>query len=154
MRPALVRFFRGHSVGREDAEDLAQDVALRILSVGDRRRDPLTSGYLFRVALNLWRDRARRLKRERAVLESLPVGLRDELSGERVLEGEQDFQAVSAAMGELGERARMVFLLRRLEQVANAEIAGSLGISVSAVDKHIRRAVAHLGRLRTGCPCK
>ena len=48
------------------------------------------------------------------------------------------------ALTELHPRTRDVFVLHRLEQMKQAEIAGLFGISVSSVEKHIARALEHL----------
>ena len=48
--------------------------------------------------------------------------------------------------GELPERTRNVFLLARLENMRQAEIARRLGVSVSGVEKHLARAIAHLSQ--------
>jgi len=42
------------------------------------------------------------------------------------------------------ERSRVVFVLRRLEGLKYRDIAAQLNISVSAVEKHMERAIAHL----------
>jgi len=47
---------------------------------------------------------------------------------------------------QLNERTRDVFVLNRLEQMKNREIAQMLGISESAVEKHMTKALAHLAR--------
>ena len=48
------------------------------------------------------------------------------------------------ALMKLPERTRAVFLLRRLEGMSYSEIAIRLGVSVSAAEKHMLRAVRHL----------
>jgi DNA-directed RNA polymerase specialized sigma24 family protein len=40
----------------------------------------------------------------------------------------------------------VVFVLRRIEAMRLGDIAARLGISVSAVEKHMQRAVTHLMR--------
>jgi RNA polymerase sigma-70 factor, ECF subfamily len=52
--------------------------------------------------------------------------------------------AVSAAMRELPERCRLVFSMSRHEHLPNAEIAARLGISVSAVEQQMWRALKAL----------
>jgi len=46
----------------------------------------------------------------------------------------------------LPERTRDIFILFRVEKMRQAEIAKRLGVSVSAVEKHVIRAAAHLAR--------
>ena len=70
----------------------------------------------------------------------------EETSPERVLNSEQELNVVVDALQELSERTRDVFMLDRLEHLKHGEIAGLYGISVSAVEKHVAKAVAHLAR--------
>jgi RNA polymerase sigma-70 factor (ECF subfamily) len=42
------------------------------------------------------------------------------------------------------ERTRTIFLLKRLDGLRHKAIATQLGISISAVEKHIVRAMEHL----------
>ena len=49
-----------------------------------------------------------------------------------------------AALREAPERTRSIFLLYRVEQMKKRDIAETYGISTSAVDKHLMKAMAHL----------
>ena len=42
------------------------------------------------------------------------------------------------------ERTRHVFVLRRIEGLRYQDVAKRLGLSVSAVEKHMQRAMLHL----------
>lgn len=48
------------------------------------------------------------------------------------------------ALNALPPRARQVVILRRFENLTYLQIAARLGISVSAVEKHMARAMAAL----------
>jgi RNA polymerase sigma-70 factor (ECF subfamily) len=69
---------------------------------------------------------------------------REEIDAERVLSGMEELDAAAAALLSLPERTRTIFLLRRLEGYSYRDIAGHLGISVSAVEKHLVKAIRHL----------
>jgi RNA polymerase sigma-70 factor (ECF subfamily) len=56
----------------------------------------------------------------------------------------QELHAATLALLRLPERTRTVFILRRLEGMRFHEIASHLGISVSAVEKHMVRAIHQL----------
>ena len=62
----------------------------------------------------------------------------------RILESRQSLQTAVAALQTLPERTRDIFVLRRLEGHAYRDIANQFGISVSAVEKRMVRAVQHL----------
>jgi RNA polymerase sigma factor (sigma-70 family) len=68
----------------------------------------------------------------------------EHLDPERLLRGREDLQAATASLLCLPERTRTVFILRRLEGQKYRDIAQHLGISVSAVEKHMIRAIEHL----------
>jgi RNA polymerase sigma factor (sigma-70 family) len=78
-----------------------------------------------------------------------PYAADEEKSPERVLVVEQELSLVAGALNRMPERTRDVFLLIRVEGLKQAEIAEMLGISVSAVEKHFAKALAHLGRYDT-----
>jgi RNA polymerase sigma factor (sigma-70 family) len=61
-----------------------------------------------------------------------------------VLQGRQSLATVLNALGELPERTRTVFILFRLENMKQREIADMLGISVRTVEQHVVRASVKL----------
>ena len=147
VRRWLMSYFRRRVSDDAEVEDLVQDVFARM--VARDSRDPVEhlGGYLLKTAASVIADRARRLSARRS---HLHVAFDSELHGgeeidpERVLSGKQDLNAAAAALLSLPERTRTVFLLRRLEGYRYKEIASHLGISVSAVEKHLVRALRHL----------
>lgn len=149
LRPALVAYFQRRCGNAAEAEDLAQDVILRALSHAEWSSPEEARGYIFRIALNRWRDRGRRKVTHGTEIDwdddsALSAG--EEISPERVLTGQEQLRRVAAALQELEPRTRDVFVLCRLEQMKQKEIADVLGISVSAVEKHLVKALAHVAR--------
>jgi RNA polymerase sigma-70 factor (ECF subfamily) len=63
---------------------------------------------------------------------------------ERIASGEQELERVVNVLRELGERTCQAFMLYRVEHMRQADIAKVMGVSVSAVEKHLARAAAHL----------
>jgi RNA polymerase sigma-70 factor (ECF subfamily) len=57
---------------------------------------------------------------------------------------------VVAAIEELSERTRAIFYLYRLENLKIREIAEFYGISGSAVEKHVSKALLHLAQRLDG----
>jgi RNA polymerase sigma-70 factor (ECF subfamily) len=148
VRRWLTGFFRRRVREGDDVEDLVQDVFARIVA-----RDSTTSvgnlaGYVLRTATNVLTDRARRRASRSAHLHVILDTDRhgdDDFDPERILSGKEDLHAATAALLSLPERTRTIFILRRLEGCSLGEIANQLGISVSAVEKHMMRAIQHLG---------
>jgi RNA polymerase sigma-70 factor (ECF subfamily) len=149
MRPALVAFFQRRCRNVAEAEDLAQDVVLRALTHADALTPAKASSYVFRIALNRWRDRGRRLMTRGVCVawdDKAALQISDGFSPERVAQAEQELEHVICALQTLGERTRDVLVLCRIEQMKQSDIAREMGISVSAVEKHLVRAADHLAR--------
>ena len=60
--------------------------------------------------------------------------------------GQEQLRVVERALHELPERTRVVFTLHRFEEMSYAQIARRLQVSVSAIEKHMIKALAHLAR--------
>lgn len=152
FQPALRRYFLRRRLNRDDAEDAVQEVFVRLSRRAGLAMIDNIEGYLFETAASVAIDHQRR-GRVRSYdrhdsYDDERHGLPD-FASDRVLQGRQELQVVLAALRELPERSRNVFILARLEQMRHAEIARRLGISVSTVEKHVVRALAHLA-LRLG----
>jgi len=134
----------------QNAQDLAQEVYLRLLRVEDAEliRDPLA--FLYRIALNLVYEFRLRRSRE-------PVTF-DSEAAEELAERPLDAAAVPAepdaseqlqmedrlrrVLAPLPPMMRAVFVLRKRDGMSNKEIADELRISVHTVKKYLCQAVA------------
>ena len=145
-RPALRRYFGKRADRHADVDDLVQDVLVRLAVRGDYDSIEQPEAYLMRTATNVWRDflRKKRTHAEEAHEEYIEGYLLEENGPARELEGRQSVDAVLAALGELPKRTRQVFVLCRVEGIRQKNVAKRLGVSVSAVEKHMIRAIAHL----------
>lgn len=147
FRPALRRYFLRRRLPAQEVDDACQEVFMRL----SRRRGLAdmtnVAGYLFEtaasVAIDLQRRANVRLTDAHDAYDDDHHALPD-LAPDQVLQGRQELRLVVAGLLELPERTRNVFMLARLEQLRHAEIARRLGISVSAVEKHLVKALAHL----------
>jgi len=141
-------FFLRRIANHAEAEDLTQEVFARLTTLAPGQLAH-ADAYVFQIAANLLRDRGRREKvRETyraGVLASEGVGV-EPIDPDRVLAGRQSLGQVAAALREVPERTRSIFILYRLEQMKKRDIADTYGISTSAVDKHLMKAMAHLWR--------
>jgi RNA polymerase sigma factor (sigma-70 family) len=155
FRGPLLAYFSKRVGNRSEAEDLTQEVFIRLLHHPDKNDGRTLDGYVFTIAANLLRDRAKsvaaandRQARSLDMLveeEAFSANLVEDRNPERVLVGRQTIQDVLEALAELGDRTRDVFILARLENIQHREIAAMYGISVSAVEKAMMKAMAHLG---------
>lgn len=145
-RPALLSYFLRRVRDHAEAEDLTQELIAKLLR---HESDDLAApeAYIFQMASNLLADRARRMK-VRAQYREL-VGRTEDLGVDtidpfRVAAGRAELSLLADALASLPERTQTIFILYRLENLAQDKIAETFGISVSAVKKHVARAMAGL----------
>jgi RNA polymerase sigma-70 factor (ECF subfamily) len=107
--------------------------------------------YLFRMAANLVIDHQRREQRQGSLLaevESLLSGSAGGVSPERQVMAQEELRDLIAAVEQLPPATRRVFKRNRFDGRTQREIAEELGISQTAVEKHIRKALARLAAHR------
>lgn len=145
-RTALIRFLLARRVPPDEAEDLLQDLFVKLAS---QAVGPVAEprAYLYRMLDNLLLDTrraaGRRAGREQAwsAAASAAAPERDPSpSAERQLIDRERLALVQAALTALPERTLLVFSRFRIDGAPQKEIAAELGISVSAVEKHLQRA--------------
>lgn len=151
FRQSLIRHFGRRWRNQADLEDMVQEVFVRLLRRGGTSalEDENLSAYMFETASSVLKDRLRKnVTHHGAAHESFDqdVHAGEDFSPERVLLGRERLNMATTALLELPERTRMIFVLRRLEGMRFNDIAVRLGISVSAVEKHMQRAMTHLMR--------
>jgi RNA polymerase sigma-70 factor (ECF subfamily) len=154
QRP-LMSFFLRRIKDRSLAEDLTQDVLLKVVRACERGQIARADSYVFKVAINLLRDHRRRALRAGPAVflpieEDLDGQLENQLveaiSPERVLLSEESLADVLRSLEELGDMTREIFILFRLENMKQKDIAALYGIGQSTVEKHVVKAVVHLSR--------
>jgi RNA polymerase sigma-70 factor (ECF subfamily) len=62
------------------------------------------------------------------------------------LESKQAAEYLAAALRDLPERTRDIFVLRMIEGMKMADVARAFSISTRAAEKHQARALAHVAR--------
>jgi RNA polymerase sigma-70 factor (ECF subfamily) len=149
-RRPLQRFFASYRLSADDIEDFTQEVFLRLASSGLPRDLRSPGAFVFTLARNLVRDRARRLHTRAAAASvtlddvQLPC---DSPTPEEALEHNEVLSRVLAALAALKPPTRQAFVRHRVDGSSYAEIANELGVSVSMIEKHIMAAIAALRRV-------
>lgn len=120
---------------REEAEDLLQEAFIRLGGRLLTLREPeRATGYLYRTVINLSHDHGRRLRRDREIRKRL----RRELPAPTHDVGGED--GVWSALLRLPIRHRAVLFLRYYMDLSEAQTAGLLNCSTSAVRSLNHRA--------------
>lgn len=139
LRPGLVKAARRIVDNREEAEDVAQDVMLKLWSMRQEldRYDSVESlGYVMarRMALNVLR--ARRPSVEVEECSESP----DEVTPEELMVRSETAAKVDFVLASLPESQQTLIRLRHVEGFDNAAIASILGSSEGAVRTALSRA--------------
>lgn len=147
LRRSLARYISRKVNDPSEVEDLVQEVFVRVAQRAGTADIQHLSGYLFQTARSVLADRQRR---RAARMEDHHIPFEpdthggQEIDAGRQLEAKAELRSAAEALLDLPERTRTIFVLRRLEGLRHREIADQLGISVSAVEKHMLRAITHL----------
>ena len=148
LRETLRQYFARHGVPADELDDLVQTVFLRVARHGQLTDIDNIDAYLMRTASSVLIDRHRHRTShaaDRHIAFDVEVHDADlSPSAEEVSIARQALRQTTLVLMKLPERTRTIFILNRLERIPNREIALRLGISVSAVEKHMGRAIRHL----------
>ncbi len=131
---------------RPDAEDLTQDVFVRVFKSINTFQPGTLEGWLHRITTNLFLDQARRRQRIRMdALSAAPDHLWGSASGpeELHLDGELDAD-VDAALRALSPEQRVAVVLCDIEGLSYEEIAAVLDVKLGTVRSRIARGRAAL----------
>jgi RNA polymerase sigma-70 factor (ECF subfamily) len=140
----MIREVRSRTRGRADAEELLHAAYLRLLRYRAQHAVENIAAFLVRTAVNIGVDNYRH---DRFIADVAPDDtgacenspLQDEVLAARVR-----LERVREGLSRLTPRTREIFLMHRLEDLKYREIAERLGISQSAVEKHIAKAALFL----------
>ena len=141
--PGLRRYFRRRAPAAQ-VDDLVQEVFARLLSLRDPAAVQDLERYIFVVAASVLSRQHRRGSSWQTIEDFEAIAPRDEVTPERSLIGKEGVEAMLSALDELPARTRHVFLLHRVEEMTYQRIARELGVSVSAVEKHMMAALKAL----------
>jgi RNA polymerase sigma-70 factor (ECF subfamily) len=152
--PTLIGFFRRLGADREESEDLAQDVFLKLYrSASTYEPRCAFPAFVLRVARNAWIDRRRRRAAEPRALsffEPLPDGEVVDRVGagggeaERRASVREEGARLAAAIGALPELHASAFELAVVQGLPYSQVAEILSIPVGTVKSRVFHAVRKL----------
>lgn len=147
--PRLRRLLRKRGCSRDDAEDVLQELFVRMMLYcrqGREVRDP--ERFLSRAVLNLSSKAHRRKHQELYVaepFEELSIGdLR--FAPEEHAAADECLERLRRCLDALDARTRDTYYMHRVQGLTYEQIAEHFEISVSAIEKHIARATIALTR--------
>jgi RNA polymerase sigma factor (sigma-70 family) len=152
-RDDLVRFLTARLNSVAAAEDLVQDLYVRLATIELASGVDNPSAFLYRAAINLMLDRGRgdrrTGRREQAWQDSHQVLVgavtaADEPSPEEAASARQRLRLLVEAVDTLPPRTRRAFQLHKFEGYSQVETAARLGVSRKTVEKQLAAALKQL----------
>jgi RNA polymerase sigma-70 factor, ECF subfamily len=138
LYPSLFRYLHRLTGDGDVAEDIAQEAFVRLLR--QELPEQEVRPWLFTVAMNLVRDRARKAERRQRLLMTAPsLVTRPPLPDEN-LERAERITAVRTVLERIPERDRQLLLMRE-EGFRYDEIARVIGVAPASVGTLIARAL-------------
>lgn len=142
-RKPLEAALRKRAAPGESVPDLVMDVFTRAYAAGPRATPDEQVRALYTAARNAAYDAYRHNRIVAASADTLadlhPEA--DHRDPEAHVAARETLDAVDQALAALSPRCREIFILRRVHGQTSADIARRFGISVSAVEKHVARAL-------------
>lgn len=158
-RESLLLFLASRTRCMATAEDLIQDLYLKLASMDAGADVRAPSALLYRMAANLMIDHVRSTQRSSRRAGQWRVETRALLSGEDIVEeppadevvvAKQRVRQLAEAVAALPPQMGRAFRLHKLEGLSQAETAQAMGVSVKMIEQHIQAAIRNLSqRLRT-----
>ena len=155
-REALIRFLTARTGSAAEAEDIAQDLYIKVRAIDPAGiENPVA--FLYHLASNLHVDRLRSARRRSARNDAYAQVHTHKAGGElvagtpdpqQVAESRQRLKRLVEAVEMLPPQCQRVFVLHKLEGLSYADVARTLGISKSAVEKHMMSALRKLSEIR------
>lgn len=152
-RANLVRFLTTRTGSRAAAEDLAQELYVRLAAREPGPPPDNPAALIYRAALNLLLDRARGESRSAARDAAWREAARTSLGGEEVADdpaaddvvaSRQRLRQLVDAVADLPPQMQRAFRLHKLEGLSHADTARAMGLSVKSVEKHVSAALKAL----------
>jgi RNA polymerase sigma-70 factor (ECF subfamily) len=140
-------FARRLIMGEQDAEDIAQDVFLKIAEKPDIWQDPELGGkYLFAMTknhiFNIIKHRNVERKYEKAVTAENPIA--DEFGVVDKLYAKELELLIQYTIEQMPPQRKDVIKMSRFKGMSNAEIAVALNLSIRTVERHVYLALKEL----------
>jgi RNA polymerase sigma-70 factor (ECF subfamily) len=141
---ALIAFLHSRLSSRADAQEVAQEVYVRLLALEDLSHVDSPKAFLFRMAANMSLDQLRK----RAVRAAAPIDPNDNdwhvtPLPEQHASAVQQWKVVQQALRELPAKTSKAFVMHVIEGRDFSVIAQAMKLSERMVRYHVGHAMAH-----------
>lgn len=129
-----------------------QECYCRLAQLPNVTHVTMPRAYLFTMARNLAQGQLKRARvvRIEAMTDAGDAEWESDLpSPERTAAARQELDRVQAALATLSERARRIFVMRKVEGLSQKEIADTLGVSEAVVENEASRSLRAVLKLLT-----
>lgn len=150
-RHELIAFLKAKLQCAATANDLCQDIYLKLQRVDDSCAIENCRGYLFTIAANLVADNLRKETRRSSLWndgQDIAWLTAENQTPEEICVARAEIDYLNRAVSELPELSRKIFYANRFENKTQREIAARFQISLSTVEYHIRKVLDHLAHAR------
>ncbi len=141
----LIHFSRRYVLDKQTAENIIQDVFLRIWK-NKENLDPTKNvqSYLFTAVKNESLKQLRHLSVEKQQQENVSRLSMVELTPDETIDKNELREELNKAINDLPEKCHEIFTMSRFDQLKYSEIADILGISIKTVEAQMGRALKKL----------
>jgi RNA polymerase sigma-70 factor (ECF subfamily) len=147
-RTVVYRMALQHAGNHHDAEDVAQEVFLKLYAALPKfREEAQFSSWLYRITMNACIDHGRRRTVVRSREDSGAVVAEPSCgapSPERRTYATEIERAVRLEIGHLPPRQRLIFVMRHYQELKLTDIAGALGLQEGTVKRQLHAATRRL----------
>jgi RNA polymerase sigma-70 factor (ECF subfamily) len=138
------------------AHEVVHDVCVQLLEKRDKDGVHTPLALLHKISHDQAVSRYRSEKRRQSwivTLPELPDTICESPSPQRYCEATRELEHLAQAIAQLPTRCQMVFVMHKVHEIPQAEVATQLGVSLKTVEKHLRLGMAacrdYLARLET-----
>ncbi len=153
QRSALLRFLCARLRNPELAEDVVQELFIKLSRANLQAEISNPSGFLFRMASNLALDHIRKNKRMQ-VRDQTWSDLNSEKAGNEykmdtphtddALIAKERLKALEVRLESLSPKASEAFIRHKFHGQSYQQVAEEMGISIGTVGKHLSKALKHI----------
>lgn len=148
-RAPLTRYFRRRGMTVEEAEDLTQDVFLKLMRKLREAPGDIAVGYVFAAASSVLIDHRRRMAARAGSGGSVALHeniVWDAPGADQIVEDRETLRVVRQEILNLPAKLARAFILYRFDHIPQTEIARRMNVSTSSVEKYVVAAVERLRR--------